>query len=113
MQYFLIHLFLQTFYTFQTEEPPETCRTSVEINELRNVASCWLYFGIFYIYAHLLVSLYLIALCTVMDNNIYYCTYCICELKRKRIKIRLLIYSHYELREPLVLATGMHNPWAG
>ena len=24
------------------EEPPETCRASVEINKLRNVASCWL-----------------------------------------------------------------------
>ena len=23
------------------EEPPETCRASVEINKLRNIASCW------------------------------------------------------------------------
>ena len=37
MQHFLIYLFLQTLYMFQAEEPPETCRASVEINKSRNV----------------------------------------------------------------------------
>jgi len=41
MQRFLIYLFLQTLYMLQAEEPPETCRASVETNKLRNVASCW------------------------------------------------------------------------
>ena len=31
------------------EEPPETCTASVEINKSRNVASCWLYFGIIHV----------------------------------------------------------------
>jgi len=45
-----------------------------------------------------------------VDNKIYYCTYCICQQRRYRIKITLLIHSHYELREPSVLATAMHTP---
>ena len=55
------------------EEPPETCRASVEINKSKNVASCWLQFGnIFAMRGHMNVKfIFMFSLRHKMSNNFY------------------------------------------